>query len=316
MKKILMILTHNRLDCLKLCLDMLEHSGSMAFFDTIVFLLNGVPKHHLRYVLNYIQRRPNIHWDTLFGSGTRPDGISSLQNACIQKYPNSIYMKIDEDIFVPTGWAERMYAVYQYHQNLDNLALITPLIPNNSYGLHFLLTHLYPELLTQHRECFHCDPTSDINSHTWHNPKAGEWATRQFIHLDKANERHKQKLRSSEYSSYHSFNDRFSIGCICYDYNHWLKMAGIPREDEPAWCQWISDNNQINILDPHQIVLHYSFFVQQDWLDRTHLLEDIRKNNLPETLKGYSVITNEWLRYMRIIKQVPNIMRRNLFKTY
>ena len=42
MKKILMVLTSHRLDCFKLCMDMLLHGGSIRRFDKVVLLLNGV----------------------------------------------------------------------------------------------------------------------------------------------------------------------------------------------------------------------------------------------------------------------------------
>ena len=35
-RKVLMILTHDRLDCLRLCLEMLERAGAYACFDKVV----------------------------------------------------------------------------------------------------------------------------------------------------------------------------------------------------------------------------------------------------------------------------------------
>jgi hypothetical protein len=86
-------------------------------------------------------------------------------------------------------------------------------------------------------------------------------------------------------------------------------MGGIPSTDEPGWCQWIEENGHVNVLDCAQIVLHYSFFVQQEWLDRTTLLEDIRRANLPDT-----VVSTSWPppRLLRVARQVPSILRRRL----
>ena len=53
----------------------------------------------------------------------------------------------DDDVFVPRGWAERMLETYKHFSARGDLALITPLIPNNAYGLHRLLTEFYPEKL-------------------------------------------------------------------------------------------------------------------------------------------------------------------------
>ncbi len=87
-------------------------------------------------------------------------------------------------------------------------------------------------------------------------------------------------------------------------------MGGIPETDEPGWTSWIRDNAQTNILDCSQIVLHYSFFVQAEWLDRSSLLEDIRRINLPgtRTLPQRTGIA----RGLRFAQQVPGIIRRKL----
>ena len=52
--KVLMILTHDRLDCLRLCLDMLERAEAFARFDRVVLLLNGVPARLRRFVEAYM----------------------------------------------------------------------------------------------------------------------------------------------------------------------------------------------------------------------------------------------------------------------
>ena len=67
MNKILMILTSHRLDCFRLCMDMLIHGGSIHRFDRVVLLLNGVKGRHLRYVQKLQARHPDIPWDTVAG---------------------------------------------------------------------------------------------------------------------------------------------------------------------------------------------------------------------------------------------------------
>ena len=114
-QKILMILTHDRLDCLRLCLDMLERADAFSKFDRVVWLLNGVPPRLRRFVGNYVAARPQVQWDTVEGDGTRPGGICFVQNECIRRYPDSVYVKVDEDIFVPRGWAERMLESSERH---------------------------------------------------------------------------------------------------------------------------------------------------------------------------------------------------------
>ena len=359
MKKILMILTKDRRDCVDISLTLHERGGSFEVFDHVVFLLNDVTKAHMRYIDEWIDRHPGVACDKIIGDGTRPQGISDMQNRCIATYPGCFYAKTDEDVFPPPNWARMMWEAYESHRHLDNLALITPLLPNNSYGLYILLNHFYPEYLTDFRERFGKNPEPQRVSPTWNSPYIAEWATRKFIHLTDANEEQRRRLEtrdlrletlaerqktrdnvndlesqstasdlmpqvsslksqvpglrsqvSSLRSPFHPFSIPFSIGCIGYDYRHVERMGGIPWNDEPGWCDWIEQHKQVNILDCRQIALHYTFFVQQEWLDRTTLIEAIRAANLPDTL---SIAERLQLpRWGRMLRQLPAIARRRI----
>ncbi|HMP74742.1 MAG TPA: hypothetical protein PKE12_00455 [Kiritimatiellia bacterium] len=309
MKKILMVLTNARRDCARLTLDMLVESGSLPVFDRVVFLLNGVRDAHMRFVDAFIRAHPETAFDKIIGPGTRPDGISQMQNECINKYPGALYMKVDEDVFVPNGWAHRMVEAYEAHRHLNQLALITPLLPNNAMGLHALCSLFYPDLLAEHRSRFGEDPSPERAGLTWRDPDVAEWATRAFLDLEAANARHRSIVAASRHPRYLPFSRPFSIGCIAYDYRHVERMGGIPRTDEPGWCDWVEKNGQTHILDCSQIALHYAFFVQQEWLDRSSLLEDIRAVNLPGTL---SPLARHLNRRLRLAAQLPGIIRRRL----
>ena len=345
MKKVLMILTKDRRDCVDMNLLLHERGGSFEVFDRVVFLLNAVTPVHMRFIDSFIERHPKLTCDKIIGDGTRPKGISDMQNRCIEKYPDSFYVKTDEDVFVPDGWARMMVEAYEAHQNREDLALITPLLPNNAYCLHVLLNHFYPELLEEHRQRFGCLPSIEPTGLTWRSPYVGEWASRKFLNLAEANEEQKKRLETLDHrpqtaghkpkttdihyftpggenqelaglksqvsglkSPYHYFNQYFSIGCIGYDYRHWKKMGGIPWNDEPGWCKWIEDHHQTNVLDCRQIALHYTFFVQQEWLDRSTLIEDIRLTNLADTVTLADRLHLH--RARRITRQIPSIIKR------
>jgi hypothetical protein len=332
MKKLLMILTNARRDCCAITLDRLEKSGSLPVFDHIVFLLNGVSRTHMKFVDRFIHRHPDLPIDKILGNGIRPQGIADMQNRCIEKYPDALYMKVDEDVFVPDGWAARMVAAYEANQHHENLALITPLIPNNSFGLHALLTRFYPEWRKEFQERFGHQPDPSRAGSTWQSPAIAEWATRKWIDLQAANTDIRKRLETGDgrleahgsdtpepatcnlepATAFLPFSDPFSIGCIAYDYRHWQRMGGIPETDEPGWTTWIQENGQTNILDCSQIVLHYSFFVQQEWLDRSSLLEDVRRINLPGTLKIAQKLG--FTRLGRIAKQIPAIAKRRIMR--
>lgn len=311
--RILMFLTNARRDCAALALEMLEASGSLPVFDRVVFLLNGVTDQHMRFVDGFITAHPEVKFDKVLGPGTRPDGIAWMQNECIRRYPDSLYMKIDEDVFVPAGWAARMVEAYEANRHRGNLGLISPLLPNNALGLHQLCTEFYPDLLDQHRALFHRDPEPERASFTWHSPAVAEWATRAFLALDDANARHRDLLIQRGLDRYLAFTRPFSIGCIAYDYAHVQRMGGIPRTDEPGWCDWVEKNAQTHVLDRSQIVLHYSFFIQQEWLDRTTLIEDIRRANRPDTLRLRDRL--RWPQAGRVVRQIPGILKRRLART-
>ncbi len=303
---ILMILTNMRTDCVRLQLELLERRGELARFDRVVFLLNAPGARHMQFVQSVIARHPEARFDQIIGPGTRPDGISWMQNECVRKYPGAVYIKIDEDIFTPSGWIDRMLEVYGEFQADDRLGLISPLIPNNAMGLHQLLTRFYPEWLAEFRARFRQDPDPICYGFTWQSPVVAAWATRKFLCLDPANEEQRRRLAQAGGARYHRFPDRFSIGCICYDYRLWQKMGGIPRTDEPGWCQWILDHDHFNVMDCALIVLHYSFFIQQDWLDRTHLLEELRRANVPDG--GAARYWRPWI--MRLARQFPRAAAR------
>ena len=308
-QKVLMILTHDRLDCLRLCLDMLERAEAFARFDRVVLLLNGVPDRLRRFVEAYMAARPKVNWDTVEGDGTRPGGICFVQNECIRRYPHSVYVKVDEDVFVPRGWAEAMLESYARHAERGDLALITPLIPNNAYGLHRLLNAFYPEKLEEFTRLFGAPPSEAPKGPTWQSPYIAEWATRLFLDVDAANAEQRRRLAASGQPRWHEFCQYFSIGCIGYDYAHVQRMGGaLPPRDEPDWCAWFEANRQACVLDQSLIVLHYSFFVQQEWLDRSALLEDIRTVNLP----GTSAWMDPAMRWVRLARQIPGILKRRL----
>ncbi len=108
-------------------------------------------------------------------------------------------------------------------------------------------------------------------------------------------------------SPYPTFSYPFSINCIAYDYRHWLEIGGVPEFDENGWGEWIPKHEKFIVLVQDALVHHYSFFVQQDWLDRTTLLEDIHNVNLRDNASGFICSAR---RFKRIIQQLPRVILR------
>lgn len=307
MKKILMILTSHRLDCFKLCMDMLLQGGSARRFDRVVLLLNGVQGRHLRYVRRLQAAHPDIPWDTIAGPRGRGWLISNLQNECVRRYPDSLYFKIDEDTFVSADWDLLLTEAHHAHRDHPNLSLVTATIPNNGLGCWQLL-NVFPNLREEYLKLPHAAHTSAADGPVWFYPHLAEWMIRQFLDLREANCR----VRETAAERWVPFHDRFSINCICYDYRHWQEIGGVQEQDEVGWGKWIAENKKLVVLATHAVVHHYTFFNQQDWLDRSSLLEDIRAANLPTSAWERSLLGRALPRAGRILRQIPAIVRRRL----
>ena len=306
-----MILTSHRLDCFKLTMDSLIYSHSLEKFDSVVLLLNGVVGRHLKYAHCLMSAYPQIHWDTIAGPRGKKEKVANLQNECVRRYPNSLYFKIDEDLVVSEGWIEKLTAAYEVHKDDDNLALITPVIPNNGAGFYWLLTHL-PGLKEEYGSLFSFPLSPACNGAIWDQPELATWIIRKFMDLRTANELLEKRIEHSNGSPYEQFAYRFSINCLVYDYRHWQQMGGIPNDEEPAWGQWVPDHGKFNILVTNTLVQHYSFFVQQDWMDRSSILEDIRRINLPDTLSSKLSPRYIMPRLIRVAIQLPRVVPRKI----
>ena len=307
MKRIFMILTSHRLDCFRLAMDLLDRTGSLKQFDRVVLMLNGVVGKHRQYIDEFMAARPEIPWDTISGPRGKGPLVANLQNECVRRYPDSLYFKIDEDLFVSPGWVDKLTAAYELHKNDPHLALITPVIPNNGIGFHHLLNR-FSALREEYGRLFTAPVVPDCNGPVWINPYIAEWLIRKFIDMEQAN----HELESRQPVVYERFAIRFSINCLVYDYRHWQEMGGIPGDEEPAWGQWIPDHGKFNVLATNTLVQHYSFFVQQDWIDRSSVLEDLRAVNLPDTLSRRDWMNYNGPRWGRILQQVPAALRRRM----
>ena len=304
--KILMILTSHRLDCLTLCIDMLVQGGSAKRFDRICILGSGITGRHRAYVESLPQRFPDIRWDFFHGPRGRGKPISDLQNACVRKYPHALYFKLDEDTFVSEDWDLEMTAVYEAHRHDTRLSLLTAVVTNNQRGAYHLL-HRFPELGETFKKRFLAPITAERMGPVWHRPDCAAFMMRSFMNLRESNRR----LREGSAASHETFTYPFSINCIAYDYRHWEEIGGVPEHDESGWGSWITQQGKIIVLATRALVHHYAFFVQQEWLDRTTLLEEIRQSNVAP----FSPLSAGAARLGRIVRQVPSIIRRRLAKS-
>lgn len=327
MQRILMFLTSHRLDCLRLCIDMLVQGGSAARFSRVVVLCSGVTGRHRAYVESLPVRYPGVKWDIIHGPRGRGAPLSNMQNDCVRRYPGGLYFKIDEDTFVSSDWDLEMERAHSAYWDDPRLSLVSAVVTNNQRGAYHLLT-TFPELGEEFTRLFRQPIVTDRMGPVWILPQCAEFMIRRFLNLEEANRELRARLGESagraspgdvnhqpstiNHSCFATFSYPFSINCICYDYRHWQEIGGVPEEDENGWGKWIPENGKIVVLATRALVHHYSFFVQQDWLDRTSLLEDIRLANLPGTIRGKSFSQHHWPRLLRLAKQAPRVLKRRL----
>jgi len=337
MQKILMILTSHRLDCFRLCIDLLVRGGSASRFERVAILCSGVVGRHLEYVQSLPRRFPDVRWDFIYGAKGRGKPISDMQNACVSRYPDALYFKLDEDTFVSRDWDLQMEQIHQVYRGHERLALVSAVVTNNQRGAYHLL-HVTPGLGDEFKRAFQQPIITDRMGPIWILPQCGAFMMRRFLDLEKGN----RELRSANRQAIQQgkwppgeavsaspewlpplprgimaehpsipFSYPFSINCICYDYRHWKEIGGVPEEDENGWGKWIPANGKFVVLAADALVHHYSFFVQQNWLDRTDLLEAIRRANIPDS----RCAIGGWLaRLFRILKQVPGAITRRFGK--
>jgi hypothetical protein len=189
-------------------------------------------------------------------------------------------------------------------ENDTRLSLITAVVTNNQRGAYHLLT-TFPELAAEYTKRFRTPITAERMGPVWIYPQQAEFMIRRFLRLEAAN----QELRTKNGETFLTFSYPFSINCIAYDYRHWQEIGGVPEQDENGWGEWIPKNDKFIVLAKRALVHHYAFFVQQEWLDRTPLLEQIRRSNLPDRsgpLRGFLS------RAMRCGRQIPAIIIRYL----
>ena len=301
--KVLMILTSHRLDCFRLCMDMLIQGGSIRRFDAVSLLLNGVVGRHRRYVERLLREHPEVPWDVISGPRGKGWYISNLQNECVRRHPDALYFKIDEDVFVSADWDIKLAETHERHCADPDLALVSATIPNNGLGAWILLG-TFPELREEFLRLPHARWEASAAGCVWFYPHLADWMIRHFLPLDDANDR----MRQAATERWVPFHDRFSINCICYDYRHWTELGGVREHDEVDWGEWIRENRKLVVFDAHAVCHHYTFFNQQDWLDRSSLLEDIRRANLPGRLPFGSRL----LPAMRFIRQLPHVAARRI----
>ena len=273
---ILLVLTSHRMDCFALCLECLERHTDLAVFERVYVLANAPAPDHLHMAMEFAKRHANA---TVVGFG--PRGLPSVMEAqtlVLGKHPDSMVVKLDEDVFVTQGWLQGLIRTYAEHSK-KGCALVSALVPNNDMGKLMLddnLRRTFPDYAAN--PALHEDGAV-------HNPGYAVWLWRMFIErrLDLTPEGLLQGITNAEISRY------LSINCILMDPRMLecaLPFGLITGNDTP---EMVTDEYKLNavmrmehvplygVMTPHSVAHHFSFGPQQKQVDAAVSIAAIRE---------------------------------------
>ena len=228
-----MILTHDRLDCLRLCLEMLEGRGVRQIDRVAVVERRAAwPR--------FVEPSwpPDPKWTGTTSRRWHPAARTSpMPEQCVRRYPipsTQLLTRISSCPAVGPNMLETHGAFPPQRP-----ALITALIPTMP-SLHRLLNVFYPEKLPDFERRLARSPDVPKRRGTApsrNGPAASSWISRPRT-------RTAPPAGGQRAALLYEFCKYFSIGCICMITPMSSGWAGAPARDEPEWCAWFEANRQ------------------------------------------------------------------------
>ena len=266
---LLIILTSHRADCFALCIDCLERHTDLGEFEHVLVMGNALKPKHRRLAQGFVSRHTNA---TLFEFS--PRGLEMTMSALdeiLARYPGRVVVKIDEDVFVMSGWLEGLRRAYLRHKG-TGCGLVSALVPNNNVGqaaLHGYLCAGWPEYAR----------STELHDLATQNPAYAVWLWRMFLSgkLDPADAVQRGYVRDQRIVKF------LNINCILADPD--FLDAALPFSR-------VSDENLINMVLTHpktpfygllasdSLAHHYSFRIQQREVDAAIPLDAVRQRLL------------------------------------
>ena len=211
---------------------------------------------------------------------TKKNNVSLIQNVAITKFEKAKYIyKLDEDIFVTSGFFEMLFKTYIDCKKSGEYdpGVVAPTIPINGFGHLNILKRLnLVEYYTNNfeRPIYAAGPNRMIEN----NPEVAMffWGKGNYVpQVDKINE-----ILKKDKFSYMACPIRFSIGAILYSRELWedMKMfkvyegSGIGKDEEDL-CGYCVNQSKAIIVSLNTAVGHLSFGKQNK------IMEEYFKNN-------------------------------------
>ena len=233
----------------------------LDLFSNIYIVANDVSQDHLSVIKHFARNNDNI-----VICSVKPRGITAItffQNSLYAKHPDSVFIKMDEDVFVTPGWLDGLLAAYNAHLQ-DDVVLFTPLVPNNQIGLE-MLTPLLAAAYPDERESWKHQAVPDGLHY-------GEWIWNKVLRG-----RLLQLIKNKDHLADElEFTKYLNINCILFDQRLLNLALPFTSRDEANIYEAIKANACRALMTSDSLVHHYSFGPQQQHLDACNLLNDIK----------------------------------------
>lgn len=262
---ILVVLTSHRLDCFSLCIKCLEKNTDLRVFEKIYVLGNELAPEHKAFASAFVGRHANAELVEFGPRGWQP--LMQTQDMILRQHPDSIMVKIDEDVFVMPNWLEAMLLEYEKGRS-SGCVLVSALVPNNQSGMR-MLHEPYLESFADYAKFADTVFEHGISK----NARYALWIWKKFMQgkLDLTRQGLLKNVESRRIDFY------LNINCIML--NPEFLQAILPfagSTDEHVINQALQMGNKLyGLVTPKAIAHHYSFGPQQELLDTFISMDDL-----------------------------------------
>jgi len=222
------------------------------------------------------------------------DNVKFFYKYCTD--PDTIYIKIDDDIvFIEDGTFEKLV---NFKINNPHYFLVYPMIINNHWCSYFLKekgiidnhsstlndwknnfdkVRAQMSIKTSEPRLHHfLKPEQILCNHFWGNGEVAYNILNNFIKDVKENNIGKYKIGNIELVN----KESCSINFICWEGETFKEFNGnVESLEDESWLTTFYPlySNQTNCICSDSIVVHYSFYIQREYLDKSDILQKYKE---------------------------------------
>jgi len=256
---LLVLHASHRVDSLMLCLKCLERFTDLTRFKRIYVLHDAAAQENRVVLARFAARNGNVAIRECPAGGPVPGGNAAL-NGIFAEHRRDVVVRVDADVFVTPRWLEHLVEGYRHHAHLDDVVLVSPLIPVSAAGRRVLgrfLTVSYPS----ERHMF-SGPSVEL-----------DWVYHRWMWEKIVRDGLEQAWLAESGPPYH-YLDEAGPHCAIYDRRliervYPLPIApvqGLPVTDEEAVVRAMQGGNLRTAVLMRSMAHHYSFPECEDYL--------------------------------------------------